>query len=196
MCFCVLYFVLLCQTNYQSGIWPARVDDHVVDARVTGNAPGRLAALALQPAIRQVRLANQGTAGAVRLACSEGFLRPFLDYGRSSAPLLALVLHTSSLTSETQIFVRQILRALGDGDGAPKPLPKAELAALSTAASITAREQQVLRLVSAGLSNREIAVQFSFAESTVKTHLKNIYRKLGVNSRTRAIAQAQALKLV
>ncbi len=58
-----------------------------------------------------------------------------------------------------------------------KPLLKVELAALSTAASITAREQQVLRLVSAGLSNREIATQFSFAESTVKTHLKNIYRK-------------------
>jgi LuxR family maltose regulon positive regulatory protein len=143
----------------------------------------------------QVNPARQVMAGAVRLACPEGFLRPFLDYGRSSAPLLNLVLHTSNLTSEAQTFVRQILRASGNGDGAQKPLPKAELAALSTAASITAREQQVLRLVSAGLSNREIAAQFSFAESTVKTHLKNIYRKLGVNSRTQAIAQAQALRL-
>ena len=131
----------------------------------------------------------------MRLACSEGFFRPFLDYGRSSAPLLTLVLHTSNLTSEAQTFVRQILRLLGPGDGAQKPLPKAELALLSTAASITAREQQVLRLVSAGLSNREIAAQFSFAESTVKTHLKSIYRKLGVNSRTRAVAQARALNL-
>ncbi len=145
---------------------------------------------------RQVNPARQLMAGAIRLACPEGSLRPFLDYGRSSAALLNLVLHTSNLTAEAQSFVRQILRASGGGEGAPKPLPKAELAALSTAASITAREQQVLQLVSAGLSNREIAEQFSFAESTVKTHLKNIYRKLGVNSRTRAIAQAQALKLV
>jgi len=76
-----------------------------------------------------------------------------------------------------------------------KPLLKVELAALSTAASITAREQQVLRLVSAGLSNREIGHPVLVRESTVKTHLKNIYRKLGVNSRTRAIAQARALKL-
>jgi len=53
----------------------------------------------------------------------------------------------------------------------------------------------VLRLVSMGLSNHEIAAQLSFAESTVKSHLKNIYRKLAVNSRTRAIAQARALKL-
>jgi len=133
-------------------------------------------------------------AGAIRLACPEGLLRPFLDYGRSSAPLLTLVLHTSNLTAEARSFVEHIVRALGD-EGAPQPPPKAELAALSTAASITAREQQVLQLVSAGLSNREIAAQFSLAESTVKTHLKNIYRKLGVNSRTRAVAQARALEL-
>jgi len=68
--------------------------------------------------------------------------------------------------------------------------------ALSTAASISPREQQVLQLVSAGLSNREIAARFSISASTVKTHLENIYRKLGVNSRTQAVAQAQALKLV
>jgi LuxR family maltose regulon positive regulatory protein len=144
---------------------------------------------------RRVNPARRMMAGAVRLASPEARLRPFLDYGRSSAPLLALVLHTSNLTAETRSFVSQILRALGDGE-APQPLPEAELAALSTAASITPREQEVLQLVSAGLSNREIATRFMLAESTVKTHLKNIYRKLGVNSRTQAVAQARALKLV
>ena len=143
----------------------------------------------------QVNQARQVMADAVRFACPEGFLRPFLDYGRSSAPLLTLVLHTSNLTSEAQSFVKQLLRLLANTEGAHKPLLKAELTALSTAASITSREQQVLRLVTTGMSNREIAAQLSFAESTVKTHLKNIYHKLGVNSRTRAIAQAQALKL-
>jgi len=78
----------------------------------------------------------------------------------------------------------------------PSLSPTPSLAALSSAASITrAREQQVLLLVSAGFSNREIAAQFSLAESTIKTHLKNIYRKLGVNNRTRAVAQARALEL-
>jgi ATP/maltotriose-dependent transcriptional regulator MalT len=109
---------------------------------------------------------------------------------------LTLVVHTSNLTDKAQSFVRQLLRLSVDTDGAHEPLPKAALTSLSTAASITAREQQVLRLVMSGLTNREIATRLSFAESTVKTHLKNIYRKLNVNSRTRAIMQAQALKLV
>jgi LuxR family maltose regulon positive regulatory protein len=143
----------------------------------------------------QVNHARQVMADVIRFACPEGFLRPFLDYGRSSAPLLTLVLHTSNLTSDAQSFIKQLLRLLASTEGAQKPVPKAELAALSAAASITAREQQVLRLVSMGLSNHEIAAQLSFAESTVKSHLKNIYRKLAVNSRTRAIAQARALKL-
>jgi ATP/maltotriose-dependent transcriptional regulator MalT len=118
-----------------------------------------------------------------------------LDYGRESVPLLTLVLHTSNLAQESKTFLSQVLHLLGKDDGAPRAPLREELAALSTAASITAREQQVLRLVSAGLSNREIADQFSFSESTVKTHLKNIYRKLGVNSRTRAVAVARELKL-
>jgi LuxR family maltose regulon positive regulatory protein len=144
----------------------------------------------------QVNQARQVMTEAVRLACSEDFIRPFLDYGSSSTPLLTLVLHTSNLTSKAQSFVKQLVRLLVDTGGARKPLPKAELTSLSTAASITAREQQVLQLVTSGLTNREIATQLSFAESTVKTHLKNIYRKLGVRSRTRAVMQAQALKLV
>ena len=144
----------------------------------------------------QVNQARQVMTEAVRFACSEELIRPFLDYGCSSAPLLTLVAHTSNLTSAAQSFVKQLLRLLVDTDGARKPLPKAELTSLSTAASITAREQQVLRLVTSGLTNREIATQLSLAESTVKTHLKNIYRKLGVNSRTRAVMRAQALKLV
>ncbi len=142
----------------------------------------------------EINYARQVMAEAVRLACPEDFVRPFLDHSCSVA-LLTLVLHTSGLALDAQSFVKQLLRLLSNADRAPKPLPRAELTALSTAACITRRELQVLRLIANGLSNREIAAQLSFAESTVKTHLKSIYRKLGVNSRTRAVAQARALKL-
>jgi hypothetical protein len=55
-------FVLLGNTNDQTRLRPIRMNIHIIKARVAGNAPGRLAASTLQPAIGQVRLANQGTA--------------------------------------------------------------------------------------------------------------------------------------
>ncbi len=133
---------------------------------------------------------------AVRLAAPEGFVRPFMDHATSSVTLLTLVMHTESTTTETYAFAREILRLLSRVDGAQKPPTKAELLALTTAASISTRELEILRLVCAGLTNHEIATRFSISESTVKTHLDNIYRKLGVNSRTQASVQAQILGLV
>jgi DNA-binding CsgD family transcriptional regulator len=110
--------------------------------------------------------------------------------------LLTLVLHTENLTADAYSLAKEVLRMLGQADGAQTPPSKDELMARASVASISAREQEVLRLVSAGLSNREIALQFSISVSTVKTHLDNIYRKLDANSRTQAAAQAQALGLV
>jgi LuxR family maltose regulon positive regulatory protein len=57
---------------------------------------------------------------------------------------------------------------------------------------LTKREQEVLRLLAAGASNRQIAEALVIQLSTVKKHISNLLRKLGVESRTRAIAQARA----
>jgi LuxR family maltose regulon positive regulatory protein len=133
---------------------------------------------------------------AVRLAAPEGFIRPFLDHARASVPLVTLAMHAEYLAPDAQAFAKEILRILSQADGALKPPSKAELLALTAAASISMRELEVLRLVCAGLTNREIAARFSISDSTVKTHLDNIYRKLGVNSRTQATVQAQILGLV
>jgi len=144
----------------------------------------------------QVNQARHVMVEAIRLAAPELFIRPFLDYGFQSVALLTLVLQSDALTPESQSFVKEILRMVGQVEGAPEAPSKDELLALSAAASISTREQEVLRLLSAGLSNREIAAKLSVSHSTVKTHLENIYLKLGVNSRMQAAAQAQALKLV
>jgi DNA-binding NarL/FixJ family response regulator len=57
-------------------------------------------------------------------------------------------------------------------------------------AGLTQREAEVLRLVAAGASNREVAGQLWISEATVRRHLANIFRKLGVGSRTAASAWA------
>ena len=54
--------------------------------------------------------------------------------------------------------------------------------------SLTIREREMLAQVLKGASNREIAVNSSISERTVKTHLYRVYRKLNVKSRTKAIA--------
>jgi len=55
---------------------------------------------------------------------------------------------------------------------------------------LTERELDVLRLVAAGFSNKEIAVHLYVGVSTVKTHLDDVYRKLGVSDRAHAVAVA------
>ncbi|OXM82662.1 AAA family ATPase [Paenibacillus rigui] len=61
---------------------------------------------------------------------------------------------------------------------------------------LTDRELEVLALLAAGLSNKEIADHLVIAVSTVKVHVKNIFAKLKVNRRTKAIAQAKELRLL
>ncbi|WP_295628904.1 response regulator transcription factor [uncultured Corynebacterium sp.] len=56
--------------------------------------------------------------------------------------------------------------------------------------SLTPREAEVLRLVADGLSNRDIAARLTLTEATVKSHLVHVFTKLGVGSRTAAVAKA------
>lgn len=61
---------------------------------------------------------------------------------------------------------------------------------------LTGREVDVLRLVAQGYSNRAIAEQLVISIGTVKSHLKHIFAKLAVESRTQAVVQARATGLL
>ena len=61
---------------------------------------------------------------------------------------------------------------------------------------LSARETVVLRYLPTLLSNQEIAGELFVSVNTVKTHLKNIYRKLGVSDRREAMRLARDLRLV
>ena len=56
---------------------------------------------------------------------------------------------------------------------------------------LSAREEEVLRLVAAGLANKQIARKLSITERTVKAHLTNVFARLGVTDRTQAALWAK-----
>jgi DNA-binding NarL/FixJ family response regulator len=78
----------------------------------------------------------------------------------------------------------RLLRALREGEAPATEGPEQRLAPL------TDRERDVLRLLAAGLSNREIAQALSLAEGTVKNHVSSVLMKLGTRDRTRAVLRA------
>jgi DNA-binding NarL/FixJ family response regulator len=55
---------------------------------------------------------------------------------------------------------------------------------------LTPRQKELLRLVAAGHTNTQIARRLGISEGTVRTHLENIYERLGVSSRTAAVTRA------
>ena len=57
--------------------------------------------------------------------------------------------------------------------------------------ALSGREDQILRMISTGMSNLEIAAKLSLSRYTIECHIKHIYRKLAVSSRTRAINEAR-----
>ena len=76
------------------------------------------------------------------------------------------------------------------------PVAAAQLVDCVSQVQLTMRELTVLRLLAEGKANKEIATALSIAETTVKVHLTHLFEKLGVSSRTEAMAVAARRGLV
>jgi len=79
---------------------------------------------------------------------------------------------------------------------APLPVAPAADQKAATSALLTAKEHEVLLLLSRNLSNKEIALAMDIGEGTIKFHLKNLYSKLDAAGRRHAVARARQLGLV
>lgn len=123
---------------------------------------------------------------ALRLAEPEGYVRLFVDLGLPMARLL----QEARARSVMPDYVSRLLSAF-----APESAP-ANGGRPALAEPLTTREQEVLELLAAGLTNREIAGKLVISAETVKKHTGSIYGKLGASSRMQAVAAARTLKLL
>jgi LuxR family maltose regulon positive regulatory protein len=136
---------------------------------------------------------------ALSLAAHAGYRRAFLDEGAVLVPLLAERRHIAPE------FVDGLLAALSPaaGPGAQPASASAPSAAAAMAAAnqaliepLGASQLEILRLVAEGRSNQEVADTLGITLGTTKWHLNQIYGKLGVASRTQAVAEARRAKLL
>jgi LuxR family transcriptional regulator, maltose regulon positive regulatory protein len=141
---------------------------------------------------------------ALSLAEPEGYVRTFVDEGTPMAALLQKSLRARrrqrliGSQEASPEYVGALLMAFRRSSVSRTLSTETELlqAVLPPPESLSARELEVLRLVAAGNSNRDISVQLFVTVDTVKKHLTHIFAKLGVSSRTQALARARALGLI
>lgn len=126
---------------------------------------------------------------ALTLAEPEGYVRAFVDEGDA---MQALLRHAAA-RGVGGAYTQRLLSAF---DGVEHASIAPQPAAASLAVPLTTRELEVLRLIVAGMRNQEIADQLFISLSTVKRHIANAYGKLGVDHRTEAVSQANALHLL
>jgi LuxR family transcriptional regulator, maltose regulon positive regulatory protein len=122
---------------------------------------------------------------ALLLAEPEDYVRNFADEG----PSMAVLLEESVKQGIATNYVRQILTAIGEA-GIRTPAKQDMIEPLSE------RELDVLRLLGTDLDGPEIARELMVSLNTMRTHTKNIYSKLGVNSRRAAVHRALELGLL
>jgi LuxR family maltose regulon positive regulatory protein len=121
-------------------------------------------------------------ANSLRLAQPQGYMQLFV---REGAPLADL-LKTAVSHNIAPDYATRLLAALGE----------TAVQQQSLVDPLSERELEILQLIATGLKNKKIAATLFLSVNTVHYHTKNLYSKLGVNSRTQAISRAKALNLL
>ena len=143
-----------------------------------------LAALA-HKARHDTRLALESLRRAISLAEPAAIRRPFLDEGQGLANLFAQLSKPERATG----FVSSLVPSAG----IPSPPKATDHPALIE--PLSDRESDVLRMLRSDLSGPDIARELAISLNTLRTHTRNIFEKLGVNSRRAAVRRAEEMRL-
>lgn len=146
----------------------------------------------------QPRAAHRHLRRAITAAAPWGYFRTVIDEGAAVSELLR---SQPEIAQDDDQSVRQFgqkLMRLAEGQQGEAKSASAALSALEEQQApahvvLTNRETELIRMVAAGLSNREIGLRAGMTEGSVKWYLHQIYEKMGVNRRTMAARRAREL---
>lgn len=182
-----------------------RLEALIISARASGRGYHRMLAeiMAVQASWKsgQQQQAFSYLQSAIALARAHEATQLFTDEGHELATTLRAIVRRFGLKVFSPDAVEFMSRIVGYGIGRqPRMIAHARhgddsVALGSTTGLLSDRELTVLKLLSDGQSNKEIARELSLSEATVKFHLKNIYAKLGVSRRGMAVSVSKHLKL-
>ena len=140
---------------------------------------------------------------ALQLANRTGFISHFVIEGEAMAQQLRQLIQLNTLPELDQHRAQRILREINqhhrhkfahfDESFVERLLNHPEVPELIRTSPLTQREWQVLGLIYSGYSNEQIAGELDVAATTIKTHIRNLYQKLGVAHRQDAVQHAQKL---
>ncbi|RUU55639.1 LuxR family transcriptional regulator, partial [Mesorhizobium sp. M7A.T.Ca.TU.009.01.1.1] len=134
------------------------------------------------------RVADRYLLEALRLAQPSGFIRSFVDEGR---PVIDGLMRLRAAQAKTDPALSAYATRIIDAAQAMPVATRKLTAPAAEKEQLTQREAELLRYLTEGMSNRDIAVALSVSETTVKWHLKNIFGKLAVSNRVQAVRAAQ-----
>jgi LuxR family maltose regulon positive regulatory protein len=129
----------------------------------------------------------------VLAACAAaGLYQTVLDEGPILSNLLQTAQESGSVTPDMIPYVDRLLAGLQRA-GQDRLAPTSGARILG---ALSPRETDILTLIAEGLSNKEIARGLDIGPETVKSHLKSVFTKLGVERRAQAVSRAKTLGLV
>lgn len=131
---------------------------------------------------------------ALKLARPEGYIRSFIDKKGIGYDLINSFHACFNTSEEIGEYINQLLHAFADETGEEKLMVESSGNRMLVD-PLTDRELDVLRLVRAGLTNKEISNKLFISVGTVKGYNHNIFSKLGVRNRTQAHIKAKELKV-